>query len=437
MKKLIIIICAALYALNAIAQQPVPAKKQTKTILLLNGYAHIGNGKVIENSAVGFQNGKITIVADARTIRIDKAAWDTIIDCSGKHLYPGFIAANSTLGISEIEAIRASNDFREVGGYNPHIRSQIAYNTDSKIIPTVRTNGVLLAQITPRGGRISGTSSVMSLDGWNWEDATHKADDGIHVNWPGYYSRNWSENGPGAYERNKEYEAQRHELEQFFAESKAYYESKSSPEKNIRFEAMGGLFNGSKNLYIHAEMVKEIQEVVAFVKKFDIRYPVIVGGTESWKCAELLKNNNIPVMLTRVHSLPARSDEDIDQPYKTPYMLQEAGVLFCLQNEGDQEASHTRNLPFLAGTAVAYGLTKEEGVSALTWNAAKIMRIDNRVGTLEPGKDATLFISDGDALDMKTNKVTSAFIEGRMLDLRNEQQELYYRYSDKYGLPKK
>lgn len=439
MKHLIIALTTLLCATAAIAQQPVPAKKQTKSILLMNGIAHLGNGQVIQNSVVGFKDGKITLVGDAQVVRIDKAAWDTTISCAGKHIYPGFIAPNTTLGLTEVEAIRASNDFRDVGYFNPHVRTQAAFNTDSRVSPTVRTNGVLAAQVTPRGGRISGTSSVMALEGWTWPDATLKADDGIHLNWPAYYSRNWNddEGGFGAYQQNKNYETQRQEMEKFFAEAKAYHDNKGSAETNVRFEAMAGIFTGAKNLYVHADLLKEMTEIISFTKRFQLAHTVIVGGTDSWKCAEALKAANISVMLSRTHSLPTRSDDDVDQPYKTAAQLYDAGVLFCLQNEGDMEAPGARNLPFLAGTTVAYGLPKEQAIAALTGNSAKILGIDKTMGTLEIGKDATLFISEGDALDMKTNKVTWAFVQGKTLDLRNEQQELNRRYEEKYGLEKK
>jgi hypothetical protein len=335
-----------------------------------------------------------------------------------------------------MEAVRATADFSEVGYMNPHVRSQSSYNTDSKIIPTVRTNGVLMAQVTPRGGRISGTSSIMNLDGWNWEDATLKANDGVHVNWPSYYSGRWTENGV-TYEKSKQYAERRAELERFFAEARAYCMVPNQTEKNVRFEAMRGIFNGTQNLYIHAYAVKDISEAITFTKKFGISKMTIVGGTESYKVAEMLRQNNFSVMLERVHLLPVSDEDDVNQPYKTAGMLQDAGVLFCFENSGDMEAAQTRNLPFLAGTAVAWGLDKEAAISALTYNTAKILGIDNRVGTIEEKKDATLFVSEGDVLDMKTNNVTWAFIQGKKLQLTNEQQELYKLYSEKYGLPQK
>jgi imidazolonepropionase-like amidohydrolase len=427
-------LAAALLLVNAIAfaQQPVPAKPQTKSILLMNGIAHVGNGKVFDNSVIGLKDGKIVMVADARVVRIDVSKWDTVINIPGKHVYPGIIATNSTMGLQECESVRATRDQYEVGMFNPEVRSIIAYNTDSKIQPTVRTNGVLLAQITPRGGRISGTSSVVELDGWNWEDATYKMDDGVHVNWPSVVARNF-DSPPFALEKSKTYETELRELEDFFREAKAYAANSKPEEKNLRYEAMKGIFDGSKTLFLRADYVKEITEAVAFSKKMGITRMVIVGGRDSWQCTTLLKENNIAVMIGRPHDLPPSADSDVDQPYKTPAMLQKAGVLFCIQNEGDQETHQTRNLAFLAGTASAYGMTKEEALAAITSNPAKILGIDKTVGTLEEGKDATLFISTGDALDMRTNNVELAFIRGKKLQLTNEQMRLYETYKKKYG----
>ena len=177
---------------NSMAQNPMPAPVQKKSILLMNGTAHLGNGQVIQNSAIGIKDGKLTLVADATVIRLQAGAFDTTINIAGKQVYPGFIAPNSTLGLNEIEAVRSTRDFSETGNYNPHVRSIISYNSYSKIPPTVRTNGVLVAQITPRNGIISGTSSVIELDGWNWEDMTMKADDGIHLNWLRMFKRDFS-----------------------------------------------------------------------------------------------------------------------------------------------------------------------------------------------------------------------------------------------------
>lgn len=410
---------------------------QTKSVLIMNGIAHLGTDSVIQNSLIGIRDGKITLVADATTARIEKTGYDEVIDATGKHIYPGLIAPNSTLGLTEIEAVRATNDFREVGSVMPHVRTIIAYNTDSKIIPTVRSNGVLLAQVTPRGGIISGTSSIVQLNGWNWEDAVYKIDDGVHINWPRVQSRKFIDEDQGfagPYEKNKEYTKQTEDLKKLMADAKAYSETGNKEETNLRFEALRKLFTGEKIAYIHSNDVKEIIEAVSFAKTYQLKKVVIVGGRESWMVADLLRENNIPVIICRLHELPERPEDDVDQTYKLPAMLKKAGVLFCLNNSGDQEATGTRNLAFLAGTACAYGLTKEQALQSVTLNTAKILGIDKTTGSIETGKDATLFISTGDALDMRSNHVEKAYIQGVSIDLSTDQQALYEKYKKKYGL---
>ncbi len=423
------------FALTIIASQLSIA--QTKSLLIMNGTAHIGTDSIIQNSIIGIKNGKIVEVLDASKFKGELGNYDEKIDATGKQIYPGFIAPNSTLGLFEIEAVRATLDFREVGTTLPNVRSLIAYNTDSKIIPTVRTNGILMAQITPRGGLVSGTSSVVVLDGWNWEDAAYKMDDAIHINWPRMVSRKFLDEDniyPGPYEKNKDYIKQTDDLKKLFADAKAYNETETKLEKNLRFESMKGIFDGTQTLFIHSNNVKEIIEAVNFAKQFQLKRVAIVGGKDSWMVTDLLKENNISVVVSRVHDLPEHPEDDVDLPYKLPYLLQKAGVLFCLNNEGDMEEMGTRNLPFYAGTAAAYGLTREQALRSITLNTAKILGIDKTVGSIEVGKDATIFISAGDALDMRTNNVTAAYIKGVSIDLNNDQKALYEKYKKKYGL---
>ncbi|HSP82253.1 MAG TPA: hypothetical protein VLN72_00820, partial [Gillisia sp.] len=186
MKKLYITMFAALTSLSGIAQQ-TPAPKQSEAVTIVGAKAHLGNGEVIENSLIIFENGKITQVMDALTTKMQYRG--QIINAEGKHVYPGFIAPNSTLGLVEIASVRATDDDEEIGEMLPHIRSLIAYNAESKIVESMRPNGVLIGQITPRGGTISGTSSIVQFDAWNWEDAVIKEDDGIHINWPNSFTR--------------------------------------------------------------------------------------------------------------------------------------------------------------------------------------------------------------------------------------------------------
>ena len=405
-----------------------------KRILLKNAIAHIGNGQVLDNSYVSIKDGKIDMVADARVTKIDPSQFDTTIDLSGKHIYPGLIAPNCILGLQEAEAVRQTSDYAEVGEFNPHVRSLIAYNAESKILETVKANGVLYTQSTPRGGRIAGTSSILATDGWNWEDAVIKVDDGVHVNFPNTIQKHgwWAEPEPS--DKNPKYTEQVNELTTFFNNAFAYYNTKNVTDKNLRFEAMKGIFDGTKNLYIRADYVKDIIGAINFSKKFNIKKLVIVGGKDSHKITKLLKENNVALMLNRLHDLPDLPEAETDLIFKLPYLLQKDSVLFCLQNQGDMEAMNARNLAFLAGTAAAYGLTKEQALQSVTLSSAKILGIDNLVGSIETGKLASLIVSEGDILDMKTNKIILAYVNGRSIKLSNFQNDLNKKYSEKLGI---
>lgn len=411
--------------------QQIPGDKQTKSVLILNGFAHLGNGKVIENSAIGFKDGKITVVADAKTVKFSREAFDYTIDASGKHIYPGFIIPNSTLGLVEVDAIKSSDDESEIGDMNPHVRSIIAFSADSKVIESARPNGILMAQITPRGGTISGTSSIVQLDAWNWDDALVKENDGIHLNFPVTMKRSGSWFEPGMIEANKEYSKKIDEINTFFDNSKAYLATSAS-NRNIVFEAMKGIFNGTQTLFVHANEEKQIIGAVQLAKRYQITKMVIIGGYDAHKTVDLLQINNIGVLLKNVHDMPENNDHDVDMPYKLARILTNKGILVGLENSGDMERMQTRNLPFLAGTCAAYGLDKEQALKLITSNTAKILGIDDVCGSLEEGKDATLFISEGDALDMRTNKLTEAFVQGRKINLETHQTKLYKKYKEKY-----
>ncbi len=415
------------FAFSGQAQQ-TPADKQSNTIVIGKGTAHIGNGQIIENSIIIIKNGKIDKIGKASEVPAEEISNMKIFNAEGKHIYPGFIAPNSTLGLVEIDAVKATDDEDEIGNYLPHIRSIIAYNAESKIVESMRPNGVLMGQITPRGGRISGTSSIVQLDAWNWEDAILKENDGLHLNWPRNFSYSWRE---GTYSPNKDYQKQVDELLAFVAKSKAYYKTNSS-EVNTVFEAMKPVFEGSKKVYVHVNSEKGILDALAFKQKVDLNEFVIVGGAQAHRVAAEIKSAEVPVLLRRVHSNPQFEGDDYDLPYKLPKLLHDAGILVGLETSGQMERMNSRNLPFYAGTAVAYGLDKSEALKMITLNTAKILGIDDFTGSLEPGKDATLFISEGDALDMRGNKLTHAFIQGREISLESHQTELYKRYSKKY-----
>lgn len=411
----------------------LPAKAQSKPIIINGATIHIGNGQLIEKGYIAFNAGKITAIGEGNAPAIAQAE---IIDATGKQLYPGFIAPVTTLGLIEVEnGAKGTDDVGDVGDVNPHIRSIIAYNTDSKVIPTVRSNGILMAQPTPEGGLVAGQSSVVVLDGWNWEDAAYKKDIAIHINWP--VIRNFGGFGgfggfapPAAADQKEANQKALADLDKYFTEAQAYAQFAKPTVTNARFEAMKGLYNGTKKLFVNVNDSRGIVQAVNFAKKFGIK-AVIVGGEEAYLVSEILRDNQVPVILIETQSLPSRAEDDVYLPYKMPGILHKKGVLVGLSGVGYWRQ---RNLPFEAGTAATYGLSKEEAVSLISLNNAKILGLDATTGSLEVGKDATLFISGGDALDMLGNKVETAFIQGRNINLDNLHKQLYKRYSEKYGV---
>ena len=410
--------------------QPTPAPDQSRSVLVLGATAHLGTGDVLEDCAVGFRDGVIDYVG--RSFQVNRQKYDDIVDAKGQHLYPGFIVTNTTLGLQEVGAVRATQDQYEVGTFRPNVRSVIAFNTDSEITPTVRTNGVLMGQITPRGGVVSGSSGVVHFDGWNWEDAAMVMVDGIHLNWPSTHHRH-RKNGQVDIQRRKTYDQQRHEIERFFGEAQAYASARRGSLTDVRHEGMRGLFDGSLCLYVHTNDARAITEAVHFKRDLGIQRMAIVGGYDAYLVADLLRENEVAVMLQSVHSLPRFADDDVDLPFKLPKLLMDEGITVALQVDKRMTEMNSRNLPFYAGTARAYGLTEEQAVQALTRNPAQILGIDDQVGTLERNKMATMFLSEGDALDMRTNSLTMAWIEGREIDLDNRQRELYRKFQTKYG----
>jgi hypothetical protein len=315
------------------------------------------------------------------------------------------------------------------------VRSVVAYNTDSKVINTLRSNGILIANVIPDGGIISGSSSVVQLDAWNWEDAAYNTDIGIHLRMPSLLNRPRGRGFFGgqqpAADPVKSGLEQIEKVKVFFREAKAYLAEPKHENINLKFEAVKGLFDKKQKLFIHCNIVKEMLLAIDFAKEFGFTV-VLVGAVDSWQITDILKQNNIAVILNQLHDLPAMIDDDVDQPFKTPSLLQKAGVLFAL-NDND-ENSRYRNLAFNAGTASAYGLSKEEALSAITLNAANILGIADKTGSIETGKDANIVVSEGDILDMRTNIITQAFIQGRQIDLNNKQKQLADKYEKKYAI---
>jgi imidazolonepropionase-like amidohydrolase len=439
MKKIFFNLVLICFLVNARSQETVyPAPKQTTTVVITNATVHKGNGEVIENASIVITDGKIAAVGKDVTV----PAGATTVDAKGKQVYPGLILPITDLGLIETNSVRATTDLQEIGDLNPNVRSLVAYNTDSKIINTLRSNGILLAGITPQGGTISGSSSVVQLDAWNWEDAAYKTDEGIHFNMPslmprarfgGFGGGGGRGGGPQQSDTDpvKEGLEKVEKIKSFFRDAQAYSAAPTHEVTNLKLSAVKGLFDKTQKLYVHANTVKQMLIALDFVKEFNFDV-VIVGGSDSWQIADLLKQHNVSVILGQPHSLPTLEDDDIDQPFKTAAMLQKAGVLFSITDDDGQ--TRGRNLAFNAGELANYGLTKEEALQAITLNAAKILGVSDKTGSIEVGKDANIVISEGDILDMKTSIITDAFIQGRKIDLTDKHKQLNERYNQKYKL---
>ncbi|MFZ9588301.1 MAG: amidohydrolase family protein [Chitinophagaceae bacterium] len=433
MKNILLNLLTLIAVVSINAQETVyPAKKQEGPVFIMNGTVHVGNGQVLNNTSIEIKDGKITAIGD----NITPSTGATVADAKGKHVYPGLILANSNLGLIEINSVRATADATEIGDYNPSIRSLVAYNTDSKVINTLKSNGITHANIVPEGGTISGSSSVVQLDAWNWEDAAYASDNGMHMNMPALFNRPnrfaafLGQQGPQQDPIKRGLE-QIEEVKVFFREANAYLSQSQHATTNLKFEAVRGLFNKKQKLFIHCDVVREILAAIDFKNEFGFDI-VLVGAGESYQVAELLKKNNIPVILSQMHALPTLADDAVDLPYQLPALLHKAGVLFAINDEDGQHRG--KNLPFNAGTAAAYGLPKEDALASITLNAAKILGIADRTGSLEVGKDANIVISEGDILDMRSSNISMVMIQGRIASLTDKHKQLYERYKYKYDI---
>lgn len=413
-----------------ISSDQIPAPEQSHPVLLKNGILHTVSSGIVQGPDLLFNNGKI--IAIGHGIEITK---DTqIIDVSGKHIYPGLISAGSSLGLQEVNAVRATRDYAETGSINSNVRANVSYNPDSELIPVTRSNGILLAHVIPKSGRIPGVSSVMMLDGWTWEDCTLKHPIAMNMNWPSMELNLNSWNKKSHKDQIQERDLALDEINNLFNSARAYNKlDQTSPEfkSNPRLEALSQVITGELLLIINANTIKKIESAVYWSVKQNIKI-AILGGRDSWRTTELLKEKNIPVIYESVLSVPARRFEDYDQPYKTPKLLFDAGIKFCITNSTSPfQTPHLRDLPYHASMASAFGLNAEEAIKSITLSTAEILGIDTNVGSLETGKDATLFISNGDILDIRSN-VEQAFINGKKIDMSDRHKMLYKKYTEKY-----
>ena len=422
-------IASLLFSSAILAAVPeVPGAKQDRPIALVGGTIHTVSGKNIEAGTLLFIDGKIAAIG--QDLALPQGA--EVIDVKGKHIFPGLIDANSNMGLVEINAVRATKDERETGDFNPNVKAQVAINPDSEIIPTTRSNGVLLCLTAPSGGTISGQSAVIQLDGWTYEDLTIRPAAGLHVNWPLMASvSDWQLTG-SAKDSLKARDKNVRELEEFFNTARRYSEARRNDpaaKVDLKWEAMRDVLSGKIPVIASAENANQIQAAVAFSVRQKVKL-IISGGYDAIYCTDLLKKHDIPVILGGVYRTPRRTDDFYDLPYEIPSHLEKAGVRFCIASDGRFGASMVRNLPFHAGTAHAYGLSMEAALRSITLSAAEILGVDEQVGSLEQGKDATLVITDGNVLDIRT-QVEAAFIQGRRVDLSDRHKKLYYKYDQR------
>ena len=398
-----------------------------ETIALVGGTVHPVSGPDIAKGTVVMADGKIAAVG----ANVPAPAGAKVIDVSGKHVYPTLLPAATNLGLVEISAARATVDTAEIGDVNPDARADVAMNFDSELLPVTRSAGVLVAGVTPTGGIVSGSGAAMKLDGWTREDATLRAPAYLTVSWPDLAI----DRSPLARFSVRIQEKRRDEalakLKDVFAEARGYGKARGAEGKagvprhdfDPRLEALLPVIDGKIPVLVVADRLAQIRAALAWAKDENVKI-VIGGGRDTWRAAPELAVAGVPVVLDPVIGLPTRADEPYDVPYAAPGILSKAGVRVAI-SEGDSQ--FVRNLAHQASIAEAYGMPRDKALAAITLEPARILGIADRVGSLEPGKDATLFVSDRDVLDFRYT-VVAAFVDGRPLDLSDRHKRLYERY---------
>ena len=417
------------------ASDQIPGAKQKTPIILMGGTVHTVSGETISPANVLIVDGKIAAVGKEMVIPDQTER----IDVTGKHIYPGLIEANSQMGLVEIDSVRATIDSSEIGQINSNVKTQVAFNPDSEAIPVARANGVLFALAVPSGGLISGRSSLMQMDGWTWEDMSIGPNLAMHVTWPRFSAARGGRRGGGGGGRGaaagggNDAQQRLNELKEWLDNTRTYIAARAADPtgmpKDLRLEGLIPVVEQKIPIIADAEDAQQIQSVVAFAQKNSIKV-IIYGGSGALECASLLKEANVPLILSGVYRLP-RNLKAYDESYTLPAKLKEAGVKFCISGAGRFGASTVRNLPYHAATAAGFGLTPEDALRSITLSPAEILGVADRIGSLDAGKDATLFIANGDILEI-TSQVEAAFVQGRKVDLTNHHTELYKKYSAKY-----
>ena len=416
-------LAGSLSGAQALAHDMVPGKAAEGPLLLTGLTIHTVTDGVKTDSDVLIVDGKIAAVGQ----NLSAPQGATVLALDGKHLYPGLIALANQLGLIEIEAVRSTDDSREVTQTNPDIKAKVGYNADSEVIPTIRSNGFAYSMIYPDGSMLMGQSSLMQLDAWNYQDAVVADGTGLHVRWPNASTLGSRWNPKPADEVRKANAEQLAKLQQYFQAAKAYYDAEQAGLNrgiDSRWHEMLAVFEGERPLFVHADDERQIRQAMLLAKQYGLKL-TIVGGRDSWRMADELAAAKVAVIYTAPYGLPTRVDENFRQAFITPKVLQDAGVQYALSLDGYWD---TRNLVFAAGQAISYGLTPEQALRSVTINAAQIAGVAGTIGSIEVGKAASLVVSDGDIFDYLGHKVTHLWIDGRAVDLNNRHKQLHDKY---------
>ena len=412
--------CAAVLLAAGLTAQTVYADEVTA---LVGATLHPVDQTRIENGSLIIRDGRIEAIgtdldipADAEVIRLD-----------GQHVYPGFIHPGSSLGLTEIGSVAGTVDTTEMGSINSAIRVEVAFNHDSMLLPVNIAGGILTTHTVPSGGIIRGSSAVMNMDGWSWQDMTIKAPAGMHIAFPAAAVND--SNNDDLKMINAALDAARHWQQASQAASDG---SGAAPRNNDALEALGPLLSGEIPLFLYADRHDAIEAALDWAEDQEFANIVIVGGPDLQYLADRLAADNIPVILNGVYSMPTRRWEAYDQAYIAAAKLFEAGVTFAIGDGGGGfGATNARNLPFQAGSAAAFGLPKDAALRSVTLSVAEILGIDDQLGSLTAGKRASLIVTNGDPLEPMT-RIERVWIDGEEYDLsRNRHQQLYERYRDR------
>ncbi len=427
---LVLILISSVIAANG--ARDVSAQTGNETYAIRNAKIVTVTGPVIERGTVVISNGKIAAVGANVTVPSNAK----VIDGAGLSVYPGMIDAGTTLGLEEISSVAGSVDTAEIGDNNANVHVDVALHPDSSHIAVTRVNGVTSALTAPDGGTISGRSAMINLDGWVPRDMVLKSPVAMHMNWPGGLG------GGGDFaffgqqrsisELRREQDRQIENVKKILRDAIAYGDARDAQAKDpklprqdvdLKLEALVPVVRGQMPVVISANVERDIKSAIAFADEMKLRI-IISSGIEAYKVADQLKSKNIPVIVGPVLRMPNREDDPYDAAFTNAGLLSKAGVKIAFQT-GD--SAHVRDLPYHAGMAAAFGLSKEEALKAVTIYPAEIFGVADRIGSIDQGKIANLIVTNGDPLEILT-QVKYLFINGRQIPLTSRHTELYEKY---------